>query len=274
MILSKRAISVIRRRFRPDQWPAAFHKGLRRHGWRADFVADWEPCDLLVLWGVHQDLIARQQAHGGEVCILERGYIGNRFAWTSVSFGGELNGRAEFRGVSDDASRFQKHFSGLMQPWRHGGDYALLIGQVPGDASLRPVHGHLDAWYAETTAALTARNIPVRFRPHPAASQRRRLDKIRSAVLSRPGPSLADDLAGASCVVTFNSNTGVEASFAGVPTIATDIGSMAYEVASHSVAEMLRRPDRETWAARLAWKQWRREEMASGYCWETVGGGQ
>lgn len=76
------------------------------------------------------------------------------------------------------------------------------------------------------------------------------------------------------CVVTFNSNTGVEASFAGVPTIATDIGSMAYEVASHSVAEMLRRPDRETWAARLAWKQWRREEMASGYCWETVGGAQ
>src|SRR5690606_28831613 len=77
-------------------WGGAFGKGLEKHGWTVTYGSATRACDLLVLWGVRRrDWIARQKAAGGEVCILERGYLGDRFFWTSVSFGGELNGRAE-----------------------------------------------------------------------------------------------------------------------------------------------------------------------------------
>ena len=100
-------------------WGGVFADGLRRHGWEVDILNRMKPADLLVLWGVRNSAaIEMQKAQGGEVCILERGYLGDRFKWASVSFGGKLNNRAEFRGVSSDPSRFAANFGHLMQPWR------------------------------------------------------------------------------------------------------------------------------------------------------------
>ena len=45
-----------------------------------------------------------------------RGVDPHRFKWTSVSFGGALNGRAEFRGPFHDGSRWERHHAHLMQP--------------------------------------------------------------------------------------------------------------------------------------------------------------
>lgn len=224
-----------------------------------------EPADLLVIWGIRrQDAIARQKAAGGEVLVLERGYLGDRFSWTSASFGGGLNGRGIFRGPFEDGSRFEKHFGHLMQDWKQGGDYALLIGQVPGDMSIRTVD--IEAFYQQSAKALRKHGFPdVRFRSHPKAGHSR-----GAAGITRIGGTLAEAMAGASVVMTFNSNTGAEAVLFGKPLIAMDEGSMAWPVAGHQVTEIIR-PDRTAWAHRLAWCQWTKDEMLSGECQEAIG---
>jgi hypothetical protein len=224
-----------------------------------------EACDLLVMWGTRrQDAIARQKAGGGEVVILERGYLGDRFAWTSVSFGGGLNGRAEFRGPHEDGSRFVKHFGRLMAPWNRQDGYALLIGQVPGDQSIRGVD--IDAWYRQSEKALQNQGWDVSFRPHPLAGRHR----VTGAGLPQISGTLAEALQGAGVVCTYNSNTGVEAVLAGRPVIAMDRGSMAWGVAGHQVDEIVT-PDRTAWANRLAWCQFAKHEFLSGECMEAIG---
>lgn len=247
------------------EWGTAFAAGLRRHGFRADITDQPFRADLLVLWGVrNRPAIDGQLNRGGEVCVLERGYLGDRFKWTSVSFGGGLNGRAAFRSVKADPTRFNKHFARLMRPWQRKGGYALLIGQVPGDMSLVPVGGNLDRWYEATARELDSFGYDVVFRPHPVAVKRGQTTRPRGA--RALGGTLEQALAGASLCVTFNSNTGVESVLSGVPTYAADIGSMAWPVTSHEIGDVLT-PDRERWASELAWKQWTLDEMASGECW-------
>lgn len=249
------------------EWGGAFAEGLAHHSVRARLAPRPEPCDLLVLWGVRrkQD-IETQRQRGGEICILERGYLGDRMKWTSVSFGGGLNGKGEFRGTSDDPARFRRHFG--MQPWRRQDGYALLIGQVPGDMSLAGTD--VARWYRRTAGELTAAGFDVRFRPHPVAENRGLRVRVPGVKLATG--TLQEALAGAAVCVCFNSNTAVDAVLAGVPAITADRGSMAWEVTTHSVAEGVVMPDREAWAARLAWKQWTLDEMRSGECWARISG--
>jgi hypothetical protein len=274
----KRHAHIVATESLPHQqsWGGAFGEGLKRHGWFVTHAPVPQSCDLLVMWGVrHQPWIAAQKAAGGEVCILERGYVGDRFAWTSVSFGGGLNGRGIFHMPGDaDASRWERHFAQLMRPWdprpicpsNRTSAYALLIGQVPGDNSLRGVD--IDAWYRDTAAEAARVGWPVRFRPHPVAVQR----GIAGDVAGAPtlAGSLDEALAGAAACITWNSNTAVESVLAGVPTIACDEGSMAWPVCGHAVGP-IPSPDRRPWVHWLAWCQWTIEEMRSGDCWAAVG---
>jgi hypothetical protein len=265
----KQAVIVVRGKSGHQQsWGGAFAEGLSRHGWRVSLQGHPGACDLLVLWGVRNQLaIKAQKCAGGEACILERGYVGDRFSWTSVSFGGQLNGRATFRGPFHDGSRWERHHAHLLKPWREKrGGYALLIGQVPGDMSLAGVDIH--AWYRRAAAELRSAGWDVRFRPHPVAVQR----GYSSAMQDVPtiGRDLASALEAAGLVVTFSSNTAVESVLAGVPTIACDQGSMAHPVTSHTVGDPIVMPDRTAWAHALAWKQWRMDEMQSGSCWDAV----
>ena len=251
-------------------WGGAFGEGLERRGWNVRHMHrdDVAECDLLVLWGVRRrELIERQKKAGGEVCILERGYLGDRMRETSVSFGGGLNGRGEFRcDRFGNLTRFRKKFRDLIKPRDIPQDgYALLIGQVPGDMSI--AHVNIEPWYQKTATDLLAEGWCVKFRPHPmapggAAAGGRGLDIL--------GGSLAESLAGAAIVVTFNSNMGVDAALFGRPVVAFDEGSMAWPIAGKSVSEIIE-PPRLTWAARLAWCQYSEYEMRSGFCQERVG---
>lgn len=260
----KRAIILANERAEHQKsFGGAFAKGLERHGWTVAIAKEPAHCDLLVMWSARRtDRIARQVSAAGEVCVLERGYVGDRFAWTSVSFGGGLNGRARFRGPFHDPSRWQRHFAGLMQPWRPAHDgYALIMEQVPGDKAIAGVD--MQAFYANARTAF-APLMPVKIRQHPNANPRKGAEYIAAAQAS-----LAADLSGAALVVTWNSNSAVDAVLAGVPAIAMDQGSMAWDVTGHELT-MPPRPDRSAWAHAIAWKQWTMQEMISGECWEHV----
>ncbi len=87
----------------------------------------------------------------------------------------------------------------------------LILGQCPGDKQHNLANP--DGWAKKITAELEQYKRPVVFRPHP---------KVRKSETS-----LAEDLAQAYCVVTYNSNGAVEAFQAGVPVICDPSASYA-----------------------------------------------
>lgn len=245
-------------------WGGSFVQGLQRHGWDATITPEAVPCDLLIMWGARRTYLANYaKQHGGEICVLERSYLGDRFHYTSVSFGGGLNGRGRFVGPFTDGSRFQTLFSHLMKPWRTTrGDYALIMEQVETDFACTNMH--MPSFYQQAENALSP-HIAVRRRPHPKLTP-----GTPAQEASRAKFTLEQDLAGADFVVTYNSNTAVDAVMAGVPAMSFDQGSMAWDVTTHTLDAKPIKPDRTAWANALAWKQWTKEEMASGYCWDCI----
>jgi hypothetical protein len=245
-----------------NEWLTPFAQGLMRHGvdvTMARSVAPNPRTRLLVVWGVRRVREIQQQLHRHcQVCVLERGYVGDRFRWTSVSFGGGLNGRGIYYGPFDDCSRWKAHHEHLMKPWRAPGDgRPLLLKQIPGDMSLRGAD--VERFYSEARRAFPELTVREHPRTTPAHG-----DKHAAGLLS-----LQDDLARASFAITWNSNSAVDAVLAGVPAIAMDRGSMAWDVTGHTLA-VPPALDREAWAHALAWKQWTMDEISSGHCWEVI----
>lgn len=258
-----KAVVIRRDQFEPQNtWCGAFAEGLQRHGWTIETATAWRPCDLFVCWGVRRIHDFERQKGRGDICVLERSYIPDRFKWTSVSFGGQLNGRAEFRGPRSDPSRWERHFAQHMRPWRTDGTYALIMEQIPSDAACAGVN--LERFYQEARHAFQGL-MPVKLRRHPNVNP-----KHGERAIAEARASLEHDLAGARCVITWNSNSAVDAVLAGVPAVAMDRGSMAWDVTGHALA-LPPAPPREAWAHALAWCQWTKEEMASGECWAAVG---
>jgi hypothetical protein len=200
----------------------------------------------------------RLRAQGHDVLVMERGYLGDRFKWTSLAWNG-LNGHGQFPQIDDVGDRFNRHFE--LSPWQYDGDYILVMGQVPGDESLQG--RDLLSWYAE--AAKTAQKVykkPVLFRPHPEAIRKGYKQKI--ADIENCFLPLRDSLKFAHAVVTFNSNSAVDAVIQGVPAIVFDKGTMAWDVAGKQIGQRIW-PCRQRWAAALAWKQWSMDEIATGF---------
>lgn len=254
---------IVARSAHQADWGGAFAEGLRKHGHTAEIRRDPSEADLAVFWGVRREHdIARQKMAGGQVCVLERGYLGDRFAWTSVSFGGGLNGHGQFRGPFADGSRWERHFAPLMRDWTERDRSAVIMGQVLTDMSLRGLDAK--ALWLGAASRLRPLGWDVRFRGHPLANG------FGLPGIDSIGGSLSDVLAQAGLVVTINSNAGVDAVLAGVPTISFDDRSMAWAVTGHETEDIIR-PDRTAWAHAMAWKQWSLEEMRSGECWAAVG---
>ncbi len=187
---------------------------------------------------------------------MECGYIGDRMQNISLGFNG-LNGRATFpRPNGEDRAgqwkRKLKHF--------HFGQYVLIMGQCPGDASIPGLD--VGVW-AEEAAVEVRKHVghEIYFRPHP-------LQNIQTSLPQKSG-DLANALAHAHLVVTYNSNSGVDAILAGCPVVAYDRGSMVYDLASHDGSYKVP-ADRGDWLQRISYCQWSRDEILTGKAWEVL----
>lgn len=225
----------------------AIKRGLEKHGIETEIVPAGRPAmgDITVIWGWRR---AKTLAPG-KLLVMERGYVGDRFEWTSLGWDG-LNGRARFPMV-DDPARWEKHFAHLMRPTRTIDGYALILGQVEGDAAVQDVN--LPQFYRFAADRARKSGMEPVFRPHPDSARRRGVRTMEGARLLEG--TLSEALEGASIAVAFNSNSLTDAVLAGVPVAPGDEGAMAWP----SLA-----CDRETWARRLAWCQWTMEEIADG----------
>lgn len=208
------------------------------------------------------EIFRQQRQNNKDVIVLETGYVnrgdGENHHY-AAGFNG-LNGRADFRnkGMPDDRA---KRLAVELRPWRNGSN-VILCGQVPWDASVD--HTNHFQWLQETAAELRKRSGRlVIFRPHPLA----KLAPLPGIEYSTA--PFRNDLVDAHCVVTFNSNSGVEALMAGVPVFAFDEGSMVWNVCNRSLDALANpvRPAREQWLADLAYAQWTIAELRNGDAW-------
>lgn len=262
------------------QGMALMAEGLRRHGFATAFSTDDAPkdADLVVMWGYRrQEVIDAAARRGTPVLVMERGHVQPRMVWTSCGFNG-LGRRALYPAAPDGGARWNKHFAHHLQPWRSGGDYVLVCGQLPGDVALQG--SDIRVWAQNAIDTLRAKGHAVRYRPHPYVALIGENWLPENATISTCpiakdfyDPSLlAEDLRDASMVVTFNSTSGVECVLTGIPTVTMDEGAMAWPVTTHDLAAPPHTPDRTAWCHDLAWTQWLPEEIQNGETWAAARG--
>lgn len=264
-----------------DRVLTAFYNGVPVHSGLTAQLLDVHkpiPCDVAVVFGIRKEkvplsyargeIIRRQTEAKRPVVILETGYVkrGDGLEHYYAAGLNGLNGRANFRNVNMSKDRWAK-LRVPLQSWLEagGGSQVVVCGQVPWDASVQH-HDHV-GWIRQTIAALDKRTKrPIVFRPHPLA-RKVNYGHLNGCTVS-VGP-LEDDLKGAHAIVTFNSNTAVDAVMAGISAFALDHGSMAWPVTEHDLTmiELQFRPEREQWAADLAYTQWNLDEMSRGWTW-------
>jgi hypothetical protein len=252
-------IDIVARQPHHEIAARALASGLRLHGASVVITPSIEgETPIAACWG--WKIGRRIAAQGRRVLVMELGYVGDRHGFTSLAWDG-LNGRGNVPAVEDGGARWRRMFAAdvAVMPWKKTGDCVVIMGQVPDDASIAGVD--IESWYAQAIVAARRFGLPVYFRKHPLADH-------APAGVDRLGGPLAMALARAAVVITFNSNAGVDAVLAGVPTIACDAGSMVWSIAGQGLQAAPPRPDRDAWCARIAWRQWTRAEIESGEAWD------
>jgi hypothetical protein len=254
----------------------AFYDGCKADDKWIGSLDHYEPSDIAVVFGTYKKdvpvsyrrghVVHEQERLGLDTIIVETGYI-NRGARAdhhyAVGLNG-LNGRADFKNKNSPDDRAGRFISNL-KPWRKDGDHILMCGQVPWDASVQ--HINFQKWAqetAETIVGLTNRRII--YRPHPLAKTQTPWGASESK-----NYWLEDDLENCWCVVTFNSNSGVDAIMAGIPSVACDEGSMIMPVATGLGAiNTPNKPNRIQWLSDLCYAQWTPAEMMEGKTWDHI----
>lgn len=237
----------------------ALHNGLKKLGIDSLMIGSADPVrtKFVACWGWRKGRELRESGH--EVLVMERGYIGDRFKYTSLGWNG-LNGHAEFPDYEyDNGERFRVHNIDI-KPWKKGGEYALILGQVPNDASLQGKD--MGPWYEEKAREITlTHDIPVHFRAHPDV-RRKGITQVVKGTVPSIG-TLQDALNDAVFAVTYNSNSAVDSIINGVPCVLGDKGSMAHDMCGKKIGDIIM-PDRTEWAHKLACLQWTMAEIESG----------
>lgn len=235
---------------------------------------NYETSDVAVVFGTYKkqvpisfrrgNVVFKQKEANQTTVILETGYLNRGSGKNDYYAAGlnGLNGRAQFHNDNSPADRAFE-FRDLVKPWRTEGNHVLLCGQVPWDASV----DHIDfmKWQEKTAERLRRLNArKIIYRSHP-------LVKVASPAYAERSSNylLADDLKDCWAVVTFSSNSAVEAAMAGIPVIAEDEGSMALPIANGlNEINNPRTPDRTQWLNNLCYAQWKPEEMSRGATWD------
>jgi len=249
----------------------AFMEGIRSRGLVVD-SGSVDMCiaaDIAIVFGIGKkavpasiprgEILRARGELGKNTIVLEMGYI-KRDMYYAAGWN-NLNGRADFLNDNMPSDRF-KALGIDMTAYNAGTENTVIIcGQVPWDASVQHTD-HL-RWISDTVLTIkTLSEFDIIVRPHPLAISA--TPSFLGARLSRN--TLEEDLQAAHAVITFNSNTGVDAIINGKATFVGDVGSMVYPVANKDLRDIIKPKyyERDQWASNLAYTQWTLEEMACG----------
>lgn len=292
-----------------------FHEGMVAEEVDAELVDGeaYEPADVAVIFGgrpstrhkptqaIRRDILDR---HRGTFVVIETPFLGRRvfqrsqlagwlgkklklrslhrfsddYGYYRVGIDGFLPDDADFNNRSSPPDRWREMSRTLglkPKPYRRRGRSVMIVGQVPGDLSLRGLD--IVEWMHET--ALAARrntDRPIVVRPHPATTPDmleeigRRFDGLAGVTLDHPPRRpVRDMLQDCWVLVAYSSGATVDALIEGVPCITLSPANTAWPVSDHSL-ERIERPtlfEREQWLCDLAYAQWSPEEMRTGLAW-------
>lgn len=245
----------------------AFAEGLNCEYKIEDLFKGYKSCDIAVTFGVYKRSAKSGQMNGeifdkhkGPIVVIELGFV-HRDRYFMVGFNG-LNGRADFKNENSPPDRWNKLDVQLQE--RQTGKNIIVCGQKRNDASVQ--HSKHEKWLQNTVKyILTHSKSPVIFRPHPLENPKKAV-RVKFKHLQYSKRPFEEDLKNCKAVVTYNSNSGVEAIIAGVPAFAFDEGSMIWPICNKKLKNIDNPafPDRIQWANNLAYTQWTMEEMRQG----------
>ena len=217
---------------------------------------------VLVIWnryGGNHELALEVERKGGTVLVAENGYLGA--GGTSPKFDVHPAGPqpehyyALARGYHNDDARsvagVAARFPALgvaVKPWRTAGDHVLVCPNRAFGPPERAMHPDWATRCADRLSKHTRR--PIHVRRHPGNDAPRR--------------ALAADLEGAWACVVWSSSCGVHALLQGVPVFAEAPHWILKGAASAGPLDAPTLPEREPHLERMAWAQWRIDEIASG----------
>ena len=293
-----------------------FYEGLRLAQVDVEMVEEqaYRPCDLAIVFGARRrpekpsdagEVRHRiMEAHGGHLIILETPLLGRSVYQRSILMT-KLRRilRLGSRILSDDYDYFRVGIDGFLaddgdfanrgspsdrwhllsrrlrlnlRPYRRSGEHVLLVGQNPGDASLRGLD--MFDWLEQTMLDLRqTTNRPIIVRPHPVTDasmmpmfQRRfRVLPAGCKLDFPPRRPIGTSLHKCWVLVAYSSSSTIDALIGGVPAIALSSANMAWPVTDHSLSAV-ESPTlfaREQWLYDLAYAQWSPDEMQTGMVW-------
>lgn len=259
----------------------------------------YSPCDIAVISGSwkprdkgHHIVRSNIATNSKTFICIETPLLNRRVHDENVYFrigvDGFLNNQGKFVDSNANYDSNRLDALGINWPgWKNSSSgHIVLLLQLPGDASLRG--NNIYEW-----AMLTIKNIrqlsdkKIIVRPHPLAPLRTgeefydfffsiHKEKINNVEFADPATtSLAENLLGAYCTVSFTSGSAIDSVLSGIPTIAVDPGNFAFEISSNYIDDInnLKLSNQETinkWLRRLSYSQWTENEMRSGEAWKYI----
>jgi hypothetical protein len=230
--------------------------------------------DICICWGVLQMEKLKKFATIENFIIFENSYLNNVQGkgkeWVSAGWNG-LNGRADFCNKNSPDDRWKKHFNdGRLKEYTDG-DYILIPLQIQGDQSLNYIWSSVlnYQYICETIRKFT--DLPIIIRDHPTRPNTQpKIEGVKNVKYDDFKLPIQTAIGGAKCVVTINSNAGVDSVLGGKPVISLDKGSMVWNISDHDF-KGINSPkfyDRTQWCNDIAYAQWHPSELKSGEAWE------
>ncbi len=288
----------------------AFHRSLRDAGEDAEWIeGGYRTCDIAVVYGYPKPdsrsawaCRAVHAEHTGPVVVVESAFLGrtpyieknglrafvrrlrgkrnlvDQHPYARIGIDGAFQDDADFGNAGSPPDRWHLlgKWPGLeLRPYRGTGTHVLIVGQKPGDASLRGCD--IVQWMIDTVAEVRRHtDRPIVVRAHPAAlpadfpKMKKAFGASRKVRLDIPPTGTINDaLRDCWAAVTYSSSAAINALLDGIPAISMSPASMAWPVTDHDLSKIDNPTlhEREQWLYDLCYAQWSVEETARGMVW-------
>jgi len=242
-------------------------------------------CDLAIIFGIFCDyktntiyrkqVINFQKKNNNKILILELGFI-NRDLYYSVGFNNSLgNGYYGDIDVNDNSRSLKLNYK--LENYKDNKDgHILICGQIPTDCQVNGINYYdfIHKLILDIQKISTKRII---LRNHPKLKRKNQLWKLKynNFEISQ-NKDLKDDFNRAVCIVSYNSNSLLDALLYGLPIICLNDKSIVHNLANHTIDSIneLKYPSKEEIQQILnyiSFCQWNKEEIEEGLFSKTLG---
>lgn len=286
------------------------NKGKIPHSWNVGFHPDtfitsknynFDDADCIVqfnLYNPYRDIKATPYLKlvsemNKPVLVVEEGAFRQLSQYKRIGWNNYKNGLGNFNNDNVDSSRWHKfvkenNFS--IKEWNSPGHAILIMGQLEYDSALIEMYdsgySSFDDYIVEQIKLIRQyTDRPIIVRPHPLGSKTfYKLEEslnntyknisvsknYSSTTTLNGGPGLEEDLKNAYCVVTYNSNSAVEAVEKGIPVFTLSSTSSAYDIGHKDLSKIESLDyniDISSWCNKIAYTVWNEDEIKNGSMW-------